>query len=94
MNDAAMKDYCESLVATQQRIAEALERIADVLVGTRSAMTPPPTALTPEEQAAYQKFLARASARSSLAEREEDRDVLAIIRRLDKIMTSYEGGEK
>ncbi len=49
-----------------------------------------PTALTPEEQAAYQKFLARASARSSLAEREEDRDVLALIRRLDARVVELE----
>ncbi len=39
--------------------------------------------LTPEEQAVFQKFLARACARSSSIERAEDRDVLALIRRLD-----------
>ena len=48
-----------------------------------AAMTPPPTALTPEEQATYQKFIADASARSSVYERDNLRDVGAIIRRLD-----------
>ncbi len=31
MNDASLKDFCESLIAAQQRIAGALERIADAL---------------------------------------------------------------